>query len=232
VDIVIGDKGKNTIMLLPYLAGLFGREYIGFIDDIEIHNKDIIVIKTIFAGEYNVRYLIKEKPLFATINPQKTIMSFSMERKEVIPIDGGNPFYNIIEVEEKKGGEVDLEGADIIVSVGRGFKDKEDIRLARELAEVLGAVIGCSRPVATDLRWLPEERWIGLSGKKVEPKLYIAIGISGQSQHLAGIRKARKILAINKDEKAPIFKYSDYGVVADLYKVLPVLIDRLRKEKG
>ena len=122
-----------------------------------------------------------------------------------------------------------LEEAEIIVSVGRGFKSREDLSMAFKLAELIGAQVGCSRPIAADLKWLPEEHWVGLSGKKVRPKLYMAIGISGQPQHLAGIMDSKIIVAINKDPNAPIFKYADYGVVEDLYQLVPKLIERLSR---
>jgi electron transfer flavoprotein alpha subunit len=135
-----------------------------------------------------------------------------------------------VEIIERKGKErkgVRVEDAEIIVSVGRGFKSKEDLSMAFKLAELIGAQVGCSRPIAADLKWLSEEHWIGLSGKKVRPKLYIAIGISGQPQHLAGIMDSKIIVAINKDPGAPIFKYSDYGVVEDLYVFIPKLMEKL-----
>jgi len=138
----------------------------------------------------------------------------------------------IAAVEEKSRGAVKLEEAEIIVSVGRGFKKKEDLQMAFELAKVLGGQVGCSRPIAADLKWLPEEHWVGLSGKKVKPKLYLAVGISGQPQHIAGILDSRLIAAINNDPSAPIFQNADYGVVEDLYKIVPILINKISKIKG
>jgi electron transfer flavoprotein alpha subunit len=137
----------------------------------------------------------------------------------------------IAAVEEKSRGAVRLEEAEIIVSVGRGFKKKEDLQMAFELAKVLGGQVGCSRPIAADLKWLPEEHWVGLSGKKVKPKLYLAVGISGQPQHIAGILDSRIIAAINNDPSAPIFQNADYGVVEDLYKIVPILINKISKLK-
>ena len=95
---------------------------------------------------------------------------------------------------------------------------------------MLGAQIGCSRPIAADLKWLSEDHWVGLSGKKVAPKLYLAIGISGAPQHLAGITDAKIVVAVNNDKSAPIFKNADYGVVADLYEFIPVLIKKLKEK--
>lgn len=135
----------------------------------------------------------------------------------------------IIGKREKKGEHVELEAAKIIVGVGKGFANPEDLGLAHELASVLNAELGCTRPLAVDYKWLAEDRSIGLSSKKVAPELYIAIGISGQIQHTVGILRARTIVALNKSEDAPIFSASDYGIVGDLYKVLPRLTEELRK---
>ncbi len=138
----------------------------------------------------------------------------------------------IVERREKKVSGVRLDRAEIVIGCGRGFKSKDDLKLAYELAELLGAAVGSSRPLAADLKWMPEERWIGMSGVTIKPKLYIAVGISGQQQHIAGITDSKIIVAVNSDPNAPIFKSADYGVVQDLYKFLPALksvIGRRRK---
>ena len=124
---------------------------------------------------------------------------------------------------------VDITEAKIVVCIGRGFEKEADVKLARDLAEVLGGEVGCSRPIAEELRWLPEDVYLGISGKKIKPDLYIGVGVSGQIQHVTGIRDSKIILAINRDENAPIFEASDYGIVGDLYQVVPILIEELRK---
>lgn len=116
-----------------------------------------------------------------------------------------------------------LTSARIIVSVGRGFKTKEDLALAEKLAKTMGAMIGCSRPLASDLGWLSEDQHIGLTGIHVHPELYVAVGISGQLQHTAGIKNSKTIVAINNDKQAPIFQIADYGIIGDLYQVVPEL---------
>ena len=125
-------------------------------------------------------------------------------------------------------GSVNLAEAKIIVCVGRGVEKREDIELARKLAEVLGGEVGCSRPIAEELNWLPEELYLGISGKKVKPELYVGVGVSGQIQHVTGIRDSKVILAINRDENAPIFEAADYGIVGDLYQVVPKLVEELK----
>jgi electron transfer flavoprotein alpha subunit len=125
---------------------------------------------------------------------------------------------------------VDLSAAELIVAVGRGIKEAEHIALVQELAGVMGAELAASRPIC-DAGWLPMERQVGSSGQTVGPKLYMAIGISGAIQHLVGMKGSRTIVAINKDANAPIFEVADYGIVGDLFQVVPELIAALKKAK-
>jgi electron transfer flavoprotein alpha subunit len=126
---------------------------------------------------------------------------------------------------------VDLTAAELIVSVGRGIKEKENIPVVEELAKVLGAELAASRPIC-DAGWLPMERQVGSSGQTVAPKVYMAIGISGAIQHLVGMKGAKTIVAINKDANAPIFEVADYGIVGDLFEVVPALVEEVKKAKG
>ncbi len=137
---------------------------------------------------------------------------------------------NLIEKRGKSTGDLGLEGASIIVSAGRGFKKKEDLLMLEELAEILEAKVGCSRPISADMGWM--EEWIGISGRKVSPKLYLACGISGTIQHAAGIRNSQIIISINEDESANIHDMSDYSLVGDIYTVLPALIEALKTKFG
>lgn len=142
------------------------------------------------------------------------------------------PQVEVLGRKEREDEGVNLEEADVIVAAGRGFKDKSDLELAETLTGLLGGSLGCSRPLATDLGWLTDEHWIGLSGKQVAPRLYFAVGISGQIQHTTGIRGSEVIVAVNTDKNAPIFKQCDYGIVGDLYDVLPALTKALKSELG
>ncbi len=135
----------------------------------------------------------------------------------------------LVDKKEKPKVGVPLDKADVVIAVGRGFKKKEDLKMAYELAEILGGVVGATRPLAADLKWMPEEVWIGISGVRIRPKLLIVIGASGQQQFSAGIMDSKVVVAINNDEKAPIFEVSDYGIVADLYEAVPKLIEKLKR---
>ncbi|MBI4906204.1 MAG: electron transfer flavoprotein subunit alpha/FixB family protein [Acidobacteria bacterium] len=126
---------------------------------------------------------------------------------------------------------VDLTAAELIVSVGRGIKEKENIHIVEELAKALGAELAASRPIC-DNGWLPMERQVGSSGQTVAPKMYLAVGISGAIQHLVGMKGAKTIVAINKDANAPIFEVADIGVVGDLFEVVPALVEEVKKAKG
>lgn len=133
-----------------------------------------------------------------------------------------------LETNKKQGEGANIESAKIIVSVGRGLGKKEGIASVEPLVKATGGELAGSRPVCMDYQWLSEERQVGLSGKKVKPKVYIALGISGQIQHIAGMRGSKTVIAVNKDKNAPIFEEADYGIVADLYQVVPMLVQALQ----
>jgi electron transfer flavoprotein alpha subunit len=126
-------------------------------------------------------------------------------------------------------GDVDITKETVLVSVGRGIGEQENIAIAEELAEAMGAAVSCSRPVV-DAKWMDKSRQVGSSGKTVRPKVYMACGISGSFQHLAGLKGSPFIVAINKNPKAPIFRVADVGVVDDLLEFLPALTERVREE--
>ncbi len=126
---------------------------------------------------------------------------------------------------------VDLAAAPIIVSVGRGIKEAENLPMIEKLAEVLGAEMAASRPIC-DSGWLPMERQVGSSGQTVAPKAYFAIGISGAIQHLVGMKGSKTVIAVNRDAEAPIFEIADYGIVGDLFEIVPALTEAIRKAKG
>ncbi|WP_322928931.1 FAD-binding protein [Providencia huashanensis] len=132
-------------------------------------------------------------------------------------------------IQKKAGNSVELDKARLVVSVGRGIGSQENIAIAKKLADTIGAEIACSRPVAENEKWMEHERYVGISNLMLKPELYLAVGISGQIQHMVGANGAQTIVAINKDKNAPIFQFADYGIVGDLFKILPVLTQQLAK---
>lgn len=157
-------------------------------------------------------------PISVTRLPWKD--SWSAEKAEVIGIS-----------EESLEGEEDITKAEILISVGRGLGDPENIPVMKELAEKLGGMISCSRPVV-DLGWLPAGRQVGISGRTVAPVIYLALGISGQSNHLAGINPSGMIIAVNKDPRAPIFNVADYGIEENILEFIPELLEVIKQKKA
>lgn len=164
--------------------------------------------------------------------PAEETGSGSAEVRELATdLSAVEPDREILEVEEVAADTVDLTKAEIIVAVGRGVGGPDKMGPLEELARVLGADIGASRPVI-DNEWLPRDRQIGSSGQTVAPKLYLALGISGAIQHTVGMKGSTTVVAVNKDRKAPIFALADYGVVADLHELVPALTEAIREAKG
>jgi electron transfer flavoprotein alpha subunit len=144
------------------------------------------------------------------------------------PLAAGRRYLSTVAAGE---GDVDITKYKVLVSIGRGIQEQENVGLAQELADALGGAVSCSRPVV-DAKWVEKSRQVGSSGKTVKPKVYLAFGISGSFQHLAGIKGNPFLVAVNKNPKAPIFRVADIGIVDDLLEFLPVLTDRVRAERG
>ncbi len=154
-------------------------------------------------------------------------------KAEVVEVPFVEPGWRIgrREVKSRPAVSVDLAAAKRVVCAGRGLAKQEDLALVKELAQVLAAEVACTRPLAEGLDWLPRERYIGISGAIIRPDLYLAVGVSGQVQHTVGMSDSQLVVAINKDENAPIFEQADYGIVGDLYAVVPALIEALKARK-
>ena len=173
------------------------------------------------------------RPQMATVRPgvMQKIAPISGAKAEVIEYNPGftpdNKYVEIVDIIKSKAETVDIADAKILVSGGRGVGSKENFKLLEDLAEVLGATVSCSRAVVEN-GWLPVDRQVGQTGKTVRPSIYFAIGISGAIQHVAGMEDSDLIVAINKDEDAPIFDVADYGLVGDLNKIVPQLTEQLK----
>jgi len=193
-------------------------------------NRRLIGERITYGGNAIAKVTFKSTPQIATVPSRAFEKPEKKDRNgQVVKLEFKieQPKTEVIERKPLEISSVRIEEAQYIVSGGRGLEKKDDIVLLEDLAKVLGGQVGCSRPLVEDRKWFTD--WIGLSGHKVKPKLYIACGVSGVIQHVAGIRDSKIIVAINKDAEAPIFEVADYGVVGDLYQVVPALKDALKK---
>ena len=180
----------------------------------------------------------KYRPQMATVRPHVMPMAEKQpgRRGEIIrescPVKEEDILVKVLEIiSDKKKDNVDVAGAEFIVSGGRGMMGKENFAMLKELADELGGVVGASRS-AVDAGWMPQERQVGQTGKTVRPKIYIACGISGAIQHLVGMQDSDVIIAINRDKEAPIFEVATYGIVGDLFRIVPAITKRIRELKA
>jgi len=190
------------------------------------------VKKTVFSGKAFAHIAVKTDKKIIALNPNSYSISKPGGTAEVqaFQAEVDTPKIEVVSVDKVKG-EVPLSEAEVVVSGGRGLKGPENWGLVTELAGLLGAATACSRPVA-DIHWRPHHEHVGQTGLAIAPNLYIAIGISGAIQHLAGVNRSKVIVVINKDPEAPFFKAADYGIVGDAFEVMPKIIDAVKKLKG
>lgn len=197
----------------------------------EVADGQIVFTRPIYAGKVIVKACVPDaRPVMATIRPNTFPVASNAKSAEVVNVDAnvGEVRQIVKEVVRVASERPELTEADIIVSGGRGMKSPENFKVLEELADVFGAAVGASR-AAVDAGWIAQSFQVGQTGKTVSPVLYVACGISGAIQHLAGMSSAKCIVAVNKDEEANIFKVADYGVVGDLFDVVPVLKDEIKK---
>jgi electron transfer flavoprotein alpha subunit len=196
--------------------------------------KRLVGERITYGGNASAKITFKGEPQIVTVpsrafeKPELKEHSGEVVKLDVKDVDRAKT--EVVEIKLSETSSVRIEDASVVVSCGRGLEKKEDRVLLDDLAGVLCGQVGCSRPLAEDRKWFGD--WVGLSGHKVKPKLYIACGISGVIQHIAGIRDAKVIVAINKDPEAPIFETADYGVVGNLHEVLPALKEAMKKQLG
>lgn len=189
------------------------------------------VKKTVFSGKAFANIAVTSAKKIIALNPNSFDIITTNGTAEVVPFAATiDPFKVEVTNTQKVTGEVSLSEAEIVVSGGRGLKGPENWSLVTDLAKLLGAATACSRPVA-DTDWRPHHEHVGQTGLAIAPNLYIAIGISGAIQHLAGVNRSKTIVVINKDPEAPFFKAADYGIVGDAFEVMPKIIEAVRKLK-
>ncbi len=201
--------------------------------EFNINDGNIIASRPVYAGKALTNVKVNTQKKVFTVRPN--VFSLSDEESgsaqvEIKEVSSPNLACKVVEY-KKADGKLDVAEADIIVSGGRGLKEAGNFKLIEDLAEVLGGAVGASRAVV-DAGWRPHGEQVGQTGKTVSPTLYVAVGISGAIQHLAGMRSSKYIVAINKDADAPIFQVADYGITGDAFEIVPALIEELKKVKA
>ncbi|HML18698.1 MAG TPA: electron transfer flavoprotein subunit alpha/FixB family protein [Bryobacteraceae bacterium] len=221
----------------PKLATRFGQVLVSDVISAKLDSGSPVFVRLLFQGKLNGDVRVTGSgPFFVSIQAGAW-RADSLEAGSAA-VENFSPALDASMIRQKpeapfreSARAVDLTAAEIIVSVGRGIKEKENIPVVEELAKALGAELAASRPIC-DAGWLPMERQVGSSGQTVSPKMYLAVGISGAIQHLVGMKGAKTIVAINKDANAPIFEVADYGIIGDLFEVVPALVEEVKKAKS
>jgi electron transfer flavoprotein alpha subunit len=233
-DVVLFPHTYQVRDFLPKLATSWNRVAVSDVVAHHVENDRLVLVRQLFQGKVNVDVSFAgEGPHFASMQAgayraDQVAEGTAAVEKFAPRIEPADIRTRPQDLFRESARAVDLSAADIIVSVGRGIKESENLPLVQKLADALGAELAASRPIC-DAGWLPMERQVGSSGQTVAPKLYLAIGISGAIQHLVGMKGSRVVVAINKDPNAPIFEIADYGIVGDLFQVVPEIIAALGK---
>ena len=220
--------------LSPRLAAKLDVSLASDCTQVKVNKGELEVVRPIYAGKALASFRFKSSPMMATLRPnvfplaEKTEGTGETIKKEA-DIGGDKVNDRVVEVVRAEGNELDISEAEIIISGGRGMKGPENFDMLRELSGIFpNAAVGASR-AAVDSEWIDHQNQVGQTGKTVSPDLYMAFGISGSIQHLAGMTSSKFIVAVNKDPDAPIFKIADFGVIGDLFKVIPPLKEELKK---
>jgi electron transfer flavoprotein alpha subunit len=225
------------VELAPRLATALNVPLAADCVDLSFENDVLTVTRQMYGGKVNVKATLRKAETYittirqATFPPQKPATPPNGQITEIpSPLTEEITDKRFLQYVLPPPGGVDITAADKLVGIGRGIKDLANMPMIEDLAKTLGGVVSCSRPIV-DKGWLPSDRQVGTSGKTVKPKLYLAIGISGAFQHILGMKSSDLIIAINKDAKAPIFSFADYGIVEDLFKVVPSLKNKIYEAK-
>jgi electron transfer flavoprotein alpha subunit len=201
-------------------------------DAIGLNSKDgqLVIDRYALGGNTVSSEIIKTTKKVVSVMPRTFEAQPSAVQGKIQILDLKVSARRVQSVERKKkvGESVNIESAETLVCVGKGVSNKDDLAMISELCAALKGELGCTRALSSDFHWISEDRMVGISGKRCKPKLHVSIGVSGQIQHTVGILGSKLIVAINKDKEAPIFRIADYGIVGDLYQVVPKLVQRIR----
>ena len=225
-SIVVFSHDFSGKAVAPRVAAKLNAAIVSGVVELPNFDSDFTVKKSVFSGKAFANYKVNSEKAVLSLLPNSLDVITTDYKAEVIvdSSDLGTAKMTIKEFKKKGGeGKIDLNEAELVVSAGRGLKGPENWGMVEELASVLGAATACSRPVA-DIGWRPHHEHVGQTGVAISPNLYIAIGISGAIQHLAGVNRSKVIVVINKDPEAPFFKAADYGIVGDAFEVVPKLV--------
>lgn len=226
----LNSVGKNSASVL---AAKLNAALISGVVSVFSNGSDVVYSKNVFSGKASVKYTSKSEITVVAVMPNA--INVQSDKNKVAAVNNNKyeiPSSRLKTLEKKMvKGKTPLTEASIVVSAGRGLKDPANWNMIEELADQLGASTACSRPVA-DVGWRPHHEHVGQTGIAIRPNVYIAIGISGAIQHLAGVNNSRKIIVINKDPEAPFFKAADYGICGDLFEIIPKLNEAIKKYKS
>ncbi len=233
-DLLIMSHNRTGKAVAPRLSAMLHAGLVSGAVSLPQTNGEFSVRKNVFSGKASAEFTITTDKKIITLLPNSVPVQLTGGSASVSSFNEiCDSFTSLLKVEERvhqTDGEIPLPGAELVVSAGRGLKGPENWGMVVELAKILGAATACSRPVA-DIGWRPHHEHVGQTGIAIRPNLYIAIGISGAIQHLAGVNGSKVIVVINKDSEAPFFKAADYGVVGDAFEIVPKLNDAFRKFK-
>ncbi len=231
-EVIIFSNNVDGKALAPRLAARLKAGLVSGAVALPDTTNGFVVKKNVFSGKAFASIAINTPVKVIALNPNSYTVTAGEGTATVAPFSATVEASKVkVTAVNKVSGEVPLSEADIVVSGGRGLKGPENWGLVENLAHVLGAATACSRPVA-DVHWRPHHEHVGQTGLAIAPNLYIAIGISGAIQHLAGVNRSKVIVVINKDPEAPFFKAADYGIVGDAFEVVPKITEAIKKLKG
>jgi len=222
--------------LAPSLAAALNLPLATDCIDLEFESEMLVITRQMYGGKVNIRATVRKSESYIVTVRQAAFAAQKPDMNgEIIqvpsPLSEEITKKRFIKYVLPPPSGVDITAADVLVGIGRGIKEENNMPMVEELAKSLGGVLACSRPIV-DKGWLPSDRQVGTSGKTVKPKVYIALGISGAFQHVLGMKNSDLIIAVNKDPNAPIFSFADYGIVDDLFKVVPALKGKVYELKG